>query len=342
MNYPKEAKAFYMKENPDDPRTVLCDDLLAPEGYGEIIGGSPARGRSRQTARAHSRSRDCRRSRTAGIWICGSTAPSCIRVRAGAGAHGRMDHRTAAHPGMHSVSENDESALSRDGDVVNGLNGRARDEHAYDYDYGLQPYLPIDLRVDGTEIIRARNRNRTHARARARYFLRLDLIPQRIQLLQQCLTQIRHLARAPTLPTPRNAGVNFGFARCSACSECVPASRVRFTTAKSKSPSSSSSAGEARFPLLRALLPALRRLSRTRRAHWPSRSRPCSPAPGCGALWRADRVRLARPCRTDALRSFAARSCAFSFSQSGALAVAVEVRMATSHLGFEARPRLPQ
>ena len=29
-----------MKENPDDPRTVLCDDLLAPEGYGEIIGGS--------------------------------------------------------------------------------------------------------------------------------------------------------------------------------------------------------------------------------------------------------------------------------------------------------------
>jgi asparaginyl-tRNA synthetase len=40
MNYPKEVKAFYMKENPDDPRTVLCNDCLAPEGYGEIIGGS--------------------------------------------------------------------------------------------------------------------------------------------------------------------------------------------------------------------------------------------------------------------------------------------------------------
>ena len=39
-NYPKEAKAFYMKENPADPRTVLCDDCLAPEEYGEIIGGS--------------------------------------------------------------------------------------------------------------------------------------------------------------------------------------------------------------------------------------------------------------------------------------------------------------
>ena len=39
-NYPRQAKAFYMKENPEDPRTVLCNDLIAPEGYGEIIGGS--------------------------------------------------------------------------------------------------------------------------------------------------------------------------------------------------------------------------------------------------------------------------------------------------------------
>jgi asparaginyl-tRNA synthetase len=39
-NYPKAVKAFYMKENPADPRTVLNDDMLAPEGYGEIIGGS--------------------------------------------------------------------------------------------------------------------------------------------------------------------------------------------------------------------------------------------------------------------------------------------------------------
>ncbi len=39
-DYPKEAKAFYMKENPEDPRTVKCNDLIAPEGYGEVIGGS--------------------------------------------------------------------------------------------------------------------------------------------------------------------------------------------------------------------------------------------------------------------------------------------------------------
>jgi len=38
--YPKSVKAFYMKEHPEDQDLVLCDDLLAPEGYGEIIGGS--------------------------------------------------------------------------------------------------------------------------------------------------------------------------------------------------------------------------------------------------------------------------------------------------------------
>jgi len=40
FDYPKGVKAFYMKENPADPRTVLNNDCLAPEGYGEIIGGS--------------------------------------------------------------------------------------------------------------------------------------------------------------------------------------------------------------------------------------------------------------------------------------------------------------
>src|SRR5437763_5034589 len=40
FNYPKAVKAFYMKENPADPRTVLNNDMLAPEGHGEIIGGS--------------------------------------------------------------------------------------------------------------------------------------------------------------------------------------------------------------------------------------------------------------------------------------------------------------
>jgi asparaginyl-tRNA synthetase len=38
--YPAASKAFYMKRDPEDPRLVLNMDLLAPEGYGEIIGGS--------------------------------------------------------------------------------------------------------------------------------------------------------------------------------------------------------------------------------------------------------------------------------------------------------------
>lgn len=39
-HFPKGCKLFYMKEDPSDPRLYLCSDLLAPEGYGELIGGS--------------------------------------------------------------------------------------------------------------------------------------------------------------------------------------------------------------------------------------------------------------------------------------------------------------
>ena len=38
-HYPKIAKPFYHRVDPDDSNYVLCHDLLAPEGYGEIIGG---------------------------------------------------------------------------------------------------------------------------------------------------------------------------------------------------------------------------------------------------------------------------------------------------------------
>ncbi|ALX47936.1 asparagine--tRNA ligase [Lentibacillus amyloliquefaciens] len=39
-NYPTEIKAFYMKPDPERSDVVLCADLIAPEGYGEIVGGS--------------------------------------------------------------------------------------------------------------------------------------------------------------------------------------------------------------------------------------------------------------------------------------------------------------
>ena len=38
--YPAAVKAFYMQPDPADPQFALCVDVLAPEGYGEIIGGS--------------------------------------------------------------------------------------------------------------------------------------------------------------------------------------------------------------------------------------------------------------------------------------------------------------
>ena len=40
-HYPAEIKAFYMKRDPENaPKYALAVDVLAPEGYGEIIGGS--------------------------------------------------------------------------------------------------------------------------------------------------------------------------------------------------------------------------------------------------------------------------------------------------------------
>ncbi len=39
-HYPRKVKAFYMQPEPKRPEVVRCADLLAPEGYGEIIGGS--------------------------------------------------------------------------------------------------------------------------------------------------------------------------------------------------------------------------------------------------------------------------------------------------------------
>ena len=40
LNYPKAIKPFYMLTDPEDEQQYVCADMLAPEGYGEIIGGS--------------------------------------------------------------------------------------------------------------------------------------------------------------------------------------------------------------------------------------------------------------------------------------------------------------
>lgn len=44
VNYPTSIKPFYMKKNPDNPKEYLCADVISPEGYGEIFGGSEREG----------------------------------------------------------------------------------------------------------------------------------------------------------------------------------------------------------------------------------------------------------------------------------------------------------
>lgn len=44
MNYPTSIKPFYMKKDPENPKEYLCADVIAPEGYGEIFGGSEREG----------------------------------------------------------------------------------------------------------------------------------------------------------------------------------------------------------------------------------------------------------------------------------------------------------
>ena len=68
-----------MKENPADPRTVLNNDCLAPEGYGEIIGGSQREDDYDKLLARIQRAGARSRRRIAGTSISGSTARSCTR-----------------------------------------------------------------------------------------------------------------------------------------------------------------------------------------------------------------------------------------------------------------------
>ena len=74
-HYPRGTKAFYMKRNADDPRTANALDLLAPEGYGEIIGGSQ-REDDLDTLLERMKEEGCRRRTTSGTSTSAATAPS--------------------------------------------------------------------------------------------------------------------------------------------------------------------------------------------------------------------------------------------------------------------------
>jgi asparaginyl-tRNA synthetase len=63
--YPASIKAFYMQTAPENPELALCMDVLAPEGYGEIIGGGQ---RIHDPVRLHERLREHRLSEDAFRW----------------------------------------------------------------------------------------------------------------------------------------------------------------------------------------------------------------------------------------------------------------------------------
>ena len=78
-NYPKEIKAFYMKQN-DDGKTVAAVDVLVP-GIGELIGGSQREDRL-DVLEARMDELGLDREATGGTWSCASTAPPRTRASA--------------------------------------------------------------------------------------------------------------------------------------------------------------------------------------------------------------------------------------------------------------------
>ena len=74
-HYPRGVKAFYMQPDPERPDTVLACDLIAPEGYGEIVGGSQRMHDYQMILDAIDAQKLPRRP-TSGTSTCANTAPS--------------------------------------------------------------------------------------------------------------------------------------------------------------------------------------------------------------------------------------------------------------------------
>ena len=80
--YPAKVKAFYMEPDPQRPDLALCVDVLAPEGYGEIIGGSQ-RMASYELLLQRIHEHGCRKRPSSGISTCASSGRSARRFRHG-------------------------------------------------------------------------------------------------------------------------------------------------------------------------------------------------------------------------------------------------------------------
>ena len=106
-HYPTSIKAFYMQPDAQRPELALAFDMIAPEGYGEIIGGSQRIHDYDLLLKALARAQLAR-----GIFPVVSR-PAPLRQRPALGlrprprAHRRLDLRNRAHPGSHSLPSHD-------------------------------------------------------------------------------------------------------------------------------------------------------------------------------------------------------------------------------------------
>ena len=110
--YPSSVKAFYMEPWPGRPEVCKSVDLLAPEGYGEICGGSERMSRSRPAAGPHPEGGTARGSLqvvpgAAQVWL----GPA-FGIRHGRGASHRLDLRHRAHPRGDPLPEDDQAGIS--------------------------------------------------------------------------------------------------------------------------------------------------------------------------------------------------------------------------------------
>ena len=110
--YPAAMKAFYMATDPGRPELSLSFDMIAPEGYGEIIGGGERESNYETLVRRIREQQSARGivpvvSRPASLW---QRAARGLRV--GPRTHRRMDLRNRAHPRSHSLPTHALSRLS--------------------------------------------------------------------------------------------------------------------------------------------------------------------------------------------------------------------------------------
>jgi asparaginyl-tRNA synthetase len=106
-HYPRDAKAFYMKTDRNNEKVVENYDLLAPAGFGEIIGGSV-----REDDHDYLMRRIAEENLTPDTYsLVPGPAPlrhrAPRRLRPGRGAHRGLDHRRKAHSPVHPLPADD-------------------------------------------------------------------------------------------------------------------------------------------------------------------------------------------------------------------------------------------